>query len=265
VVTVRIYSGPAATGTPVQTLTDTTVSTGTFSVAAQPLANGQYTAQAEQRDSAGNSGLSNTRTFTVQGTTLPANLVGLWHMDETSGTTMFDSSGKSNHGTATSVIFGRPGKLGLAYEFRSASIVKSNASLNPGAKDFSVSMWVNFKNPPPSDSMDIIRKGFSGTSGGDFKFEIHPAGNMRCYVKDGSGNSVSVASSGDLSDETWHHVECRRTGSTFRVVIDNGRTTYSKSASLGSISNNQTLNIGAKNASEDHFLGLMDEAMMTIG
>jgi hypothetical protein len=70
-VTVRIYSGASASGTPVQTLTATR-SGGSWSATASQLADGTYTAQAEQRDTAGNVGRSATRTFAVKaGVTAP--------------------------------------------------------------------------------------------------------------------------------------------------------------------------------------------------
>ena len=58
-VTVNIYAGTAATGSPVQTLT-TSVNpvNGAFSVIPATLFQGQYTLQASQGDSAGNTGLS---------------------------------------------------------------------------------------------------------------------------------------------------------------------------------------------------------------
>jgi hypothetical protein len=62
-VTVRIYGGAAATGTPVQTRT-ATASGATWTTTATTLAEGQYTAQATQSDSV-NTGTSAARTFTV--------------------------------------------------------------------------------------------------------------------------------------------------------------------------------------------------------
>ena len=73
-VTLRIWSGSAATGTPVQTRT-ATQSAGSWSVAASPaLAPGTYTARAEQTDGAGNTGQSAAVTFTADApdTTPPA-------------------------------------------------------------------------------------------------------------------------------------------------------------------------------------------------
>lgn len=70
-VTVKIFPGAAATGDPVRTLS-ATVTAGSYSAsvpAGSPLADGTYTARAEQADDAGNTGLaSNLITFRVDGT-----------------------------------------------------------------------------------------------------------------------------------------------------------------------------------------------------
>jgi peptidoglycan/xylan/chitin deacetylase (PgdA/CDA1 family) len=65
-VTVKLYVGSAASGTPVQTLTATRGADNSYSVTAAHLDPGTYTAQAEQRDGAGNTGLSAPSTFAVK-------------------------------------------------------------------------------------------------------------------------------------------------------------------------------------------------------
>lgn len=67
-VSVRIYAGSAATGTPVQTLAATRQSGGAYGVAATALTSGAYTAQTTQTDTAGNTGQSAAVTFTVDAT-----------------------------------------------------------------------------------------------------------------------------------------------------------------------------------------------------
>ena len=63
-VTVRIYAGSTATGSPVQTLTPTRSATS-WSAAAATLTSGTYTATASQSDASGNTGTSAPHTFTV--------------------------------------------------------------------------------------------------------------------------------------------------------------------------------------------------------
>ncbi|HUO72581.1 MAG TPA: Ig-like domain-containing protein [Solirubrobacteraceae bacterium] len=65
-ITVKVYGGSSASGSAVQTLS-ATASAGGWSVApSSALANGTYTVQAEQSDSAGNTGTSSANTFTVK-------------------------------------------------------------------------------------------------------------------------------------------------------------------------------------------------------
>ena len=64
-VTVKIYSGSTPTGTPVQTLTTTRTGSSWSAAASPALAEGIYTAQAEQGDFAGNTGQSSANTLTV--------------------------------------------------------------------------------------------------------------------------------------------------------------------------------------------------------
>jgi Bacterial Ig-like domain len=66
-VTVNIYSGSSATGTPVQTITPTR-SGATWTTTASTLTAGTYTAQATQTDTGGNTGTSTANTFTVDTT-----------------------------------------------------------------------------------------------------------------------------------------------------------------------------------------------------
>jgi hypothetical protein len=68
-VTLNVYSGSAATGTPVLTRS-VTRSGATWSTSVTTLGEGTYTAVATQADSAGNTGTSATRTFTID-TTAP--------------------------------------------------------------------------------------------------------------------------------------------------------------------------------------------------
>jgi hypothetical protein len=68
-VTVKVYSGGSPIGTPVRTLTATRQPDTSYAVDLSPqLADGTYTARAEQTDAAGNVGLSSANTFTVAGT-----------------------------------------------------------------------------------------------------------------------------------------------------------------------------------------------------
>lgn len=84
-ITVRIYSGAAASGTPVQTRTATAAGAA-WTTAATALAQGTYTAQASQSDSASNTGVSAASTFTIDTTAPTATDIAAFNAG-TAGTT----------------------------------------------------------------------------------------------------------------------------------------------------------------------------------
>jgi hypothetical protein len=68
-VTVKVYAARSSSGTPIETQTASRQPDGSWAAAASPsLADGTYTAQAEESDAAGNTGLSSSNSFTVDTT-----------------------------------------------------------------------------------------------------------------------------------------------------------------------------------------------------
>jgi hypothetical protein len=193
-----------------------------------------------------------------------ASVVSLWHMDETSGTTMHDSVGPNN-GTLTNVALGQPGFLNRAFGFNGASsIVKvpNNASLIPGASDFTVTVHVKFSTiPSPAiGDYDLIRRGLSSSSGGDWKIEILPRDNgttakASCHAS-GSVGSRTNTNGPNLADNAWHTIRCIKRASSLTLQVDG--VSYPKSATIGSITNTSQSTLGAKSTG-DWYGGLMDE------
>ncbi len=64
-VTVKVYSGSSASGTPVETLPVTALGSAWTALSMSTLSEGTYTAQAEQSDTAANLGKSSASTFKV--------------------------------------------------------------------------------------------------------------------------------------------------------------------------------------------------------
>jgi hypothetical protein len=76
-VSLSIYSGPSASGTPVQTLSGSVGLDGSYSVTPAALANGKYTAVAQQNDPAGSLNTSSPVTFTVANPSSTVSLASL--------------------------------------------------------------------------------------------------------------------------------------------------------------------------------------------
>jgi len=190
-------------------------------------------------------------------------LAALWHMDETSGTTMQDSVG--NHtGTLHSVTLGQPGYLGTAFGFNGSSSyvsVPSASDLNPGTSTLTVTIHLKTTSAPATPDWDLIRKGKFTSVGGEFKMEYQPSGQASCGFN-GSSSYSELTAGPPINDGKWHTVQCVKTSSAIKVVVDG--QAFSQSATIGSIANTDPVVIGAHPGSE-FFNGSLDEASIQIG
>jgi hypothetical protein len=194
---------------------------------------------------------------------------GLWHFDEKSGTVAHDSSGHGHDGTIFSpTTLGQPGFLGTSFGFgpdRARVEVKSAADLNPGSADFAFTAHVNLTSAPGrNQTYDVVRKGLSFTSTGEFKLEIIPGGRAQCEAKD-SARRIGIVKgpSINLADGKWHTVGCRLVGSTWSVIVDS--RVISKAVPFGTITNSKSISIGGKYGDEDGVQGRVDEVSLSIG
>ncbi len=104
-VTVRLYAGPLASGSPLQTLsTSRNAGTGAWSVTAAALPDGVYTVRAAQDDAAGNTGLSSSVTFTVDGTAPAPTITAPTAGQRTDGTPQLSGAAGNASGDAGDVI-----------------------------------------------------------------------------------------------------------------------------------------------------------------
>lgn len=179
-----------------------------------------------------------------------------------------DSSGGGHDGIIQGpVVFGLPGQDGTSYSFerRGAWIqVASAASLNPEEHDFLLSAWVSLdESPGRGETYDVLRKGISFTSPGEFKLEVLPLGRVRCTAKDQYQRVVTATSGADrVLDGDWHKVGCARTGSMWSVLVDDSITP--ELVALGSVANTVAMSIGSKYGFEDRPAGRVDDVKLVI-
>jgi Concanavalin A-like lectin/glucanases superfamily len=202
------------------------------------------------------------------GTALGASPTALWHMDEKSGSVAKDATGHGYDGAIQNIKLGVAGVSGTAFEFNGTSsriLVKDAPGLRAGDKDFVVTASVAFTTKP-SDDYDLIRKGLSSSSGGDWKMEILPTSKGSqafCYWK-GSKGSLGKSGGPNLADGRYHKITCEKHATTVVLVVDGVR--YSVTKTIGRIDNTAQLSIGAKAGSGgDWYKGRMDEVSLTIG
>lgn len=190
-------------------------------------------------------------------------VVGLWHMDETSGTTMTDSSGNGNDGTLHNVTLGNTGCSNKSYTFNGTSSyveVPDAPSLNPGPASITISFCLKTVNLPTSGDYDLVRKG--DYTAGDYKVELLQSGQINCEFQGSSGLVIADGGSG-LNNGTWHHIECIKTDSQVQLVIDSV-VTATTIGTAGSISTTYPVEIGA-HPGGDWYKGRLDEVSIAIG
>ncbi len=192
--------------------------------------------------------------------------VALWHMNESSGRSMVDSSGDDNDGKLSHVKRVAPGfkGKGRAYRFNgrnSRVIVRNDRSLNPRSRNIRIKVQVKF-NVKPSASVhdyDLVRK---QSGGGTYKVEIRRSGKAFCKFRGTSGN-VAITAGPDLSDHRWHTIVCEKARSTVTLTVDG--EPFEEHGTIGSIFNSEVLVLGAKETPADWYKGIMDEVRIVFG
>jgi concanavalin A-like lectin/glucanase superfamily protein len=222
----------------------------------------------------GRSGLVVAVVAGVVGLPAPAQAatVALWHMDEPSGTTMADSAG-TNAGTLHNVTTGVAGESRTAYRFDGTDSyvsVPSSSTLNPGTAPITFTAYVRYTTAPPTGSTmdyDVLRKGTASDSAQFYKLEIRSDNRAVCrFVGSKTSSSGLLIHTGPrLNDGRWHSLTCKKTSSRIKLIVDG--TTYSKTGTVGSISNSGLLTLGAKPGSpySDYYKGDLDEVSVAIG
>ena len=185
----------------------------------------------------------------------------VWHMDETSGGTMTDSTG-SHPGTLHSVTLGEPGVSGKAYGFNRSYVAIPNAKdLNAYNRDVHIAFSMKTTTVPLVPDYDLFRKGEAGaTPNYEYKVEMQPDGSVTCYFK-GTLASVTATSRPGLQDGQWHDIRCEKTSSSVVLTVDGVKTTKTKA--IGSIYNGLDMIVGAY-PNGDYYQGVMDEVSFTI-
>ncbi len=213
-------------------------------------------------NTAGSSSATSDATAVVQAATVTP-FVALWHMDETSGTVMYDSAG-SHNGMLHSILLGLPGFSGTAYGLNGTSSyvsVPSSSDLNPGSANLTVTIHLKTTTAPSSPDWDLIRKGVYTSSGGEFKMEYQPGGQASCGFN-GSSSYAELQAGPALDDGNWHTVQCVKTASAIQVVVDG--VIYSKAATIGTIANTDPVVVGSHAGTAEFFNGSLDEASYQI-
>jgi len=196
-----------------------------------------------------------------------SSVVGLWHLDETSGTTAFDSSGNGNNGAISGpVTLGVPGHLNTAYSFvpKSTVIVPNASDLVPGTAKITISYWLKTTTLPCCNGIDydMFTKGDHSSKGGQIKIEVQENGQASCMFR-GSGGGKQLQAGPNVVDGQWHQVTCVRNGTQIVETVDGA--SFSVTKATGAITVSDPIRLGSHKGGGDWYKGVLDEVTYSIG
>src|SRR4030095_14640431 len=181
--------------------------------------------------------------------TEPANLKGYWKCDETSGTTLADSSGNSKHLTITGAIntnywLGESGQQGRCFRTDGvAGYASRNDAVIPSLDNTNFTLFALFKGDTDFNVQGALAISNSSTANdraqiGEFSTTSQAFGRAR-------GHSTVMASGfsgGTAFDGSWHSVAFRRNATAFELFVDGIRVaTTTATLATGSTCNRTSL------------------------
>jgi len=197
-----------------------------------------------------------------------SHLVGLWHLDETSGN-FVDSSNSGNNLTPTSVTQGSSGQLANAATFNGSAYATTNinpANLSIGTQSWTMSSWVYCSAIPSSSAFYMSRYGDAGNDV-SILWINSGTGYPTIYIRDSAGNIGTYTGTSNVCDSRWHLVTgvLDRTSQLVKLYQDGVLVgTPVTAASIGAITDTaKTFTLGATyqyGTWASYFTGSLDEA-----
>jgi len=194
--------------------------------------------------------------YTILTMSEPATPVAHWALDETSGTTAFDSAGSHDmtiYGGAAWVI----GQINGALEFDGVNDygVSNSVCADIAGGSFSIAAWIKSETVNPADQFIIA---LNTHDGGNRILMGTQAGSSTLSVAGGSWHDTGVT----VIDGSWHHVAyvVNNTSNTFTVYVD-GSDVLSLPSGVPAAADDK-LSLGQEydgGSTGDFYLGLMDD------
>ena len=195
---------------------------------------------------------------------LNQNPILYYRFQETAGTSVTDSSGNSNTGTATSTGITRQQgpPTGEATDFSYlfdgvdgfVTTPTTSASLSQTFTSLTVECWIRVPFLPASEQT-IFGKG-NGPGNDHFQLALTPEGRVKFWFSDNTSLKLAFSDS-VIVPNTWSHVMAVWDGST-NVLYFNGNAGTSVANVVAPSTSNQDIQVGAYNAS-GRFNGFIDE------
>jgi len=168
-----------------------------------------------------------------------SNYLDVLHLDEATGTTIFDSTVNGNNGTKvsqSSPLATASGEIGGAQAFNGTSdFIALPPAMTGGLTVFSVSFWTNStdlgNNGTYWNRPQFVGDSTYGGSSGDFGVNTN-SGNLGIWSGLNGGSDNSLVSGNYISDNTWHRIDAVNNGSSIELYLDGADTGQTLSSGL---------------------------------
>lgn len=142
---------------------------------------------------------------------------------------------------------------------------ESSPDLNPGTKPLRYGAGVLLSPAETSSGENIMQKGYS-TGGGQYKLQVDGvSGKPSCGF--GADTVYLARSRVSVADGNWHSLECRRTGPTLSILVDDVLQAGVPVPVDAGVDTSAPLTVGGKGVgvNNDQFHGTLDDVWVHIG
>jgi hypothetical protein len=176
------------------------------------------------------------------------NPTGVWdsnfqevlHLDESSGTTLFDSTSNGNNGTKVSATSPAPTSSGQIAGAQSFNGTSDYAVLPPamtnGVTTFSVSFWTQTTDTGSNGTYwnqpQFVGDASNGSSSGDFGL-VTNSGDLGMWSGLNSGGDEALVTNSVINDNNWHHIAAVNDGTFIWLYLDGQYTNQNLASGLG--------------------------------
>lgn len=210
-------------------------------------------------------GGATTTTSTIPGTTtttLPStDEAGIWHFNENSGATAYDSSGNGNDGVISGAQWttGRNGSALLFDGVDDYVDVGNNPSVNI-VDELTIELWVKFTSLPTTSYERLIEKGVWTEDDSRCSYRLlRGMGSKDVGFEMCTDSSYYYGWMGELEINQWYHLVGTYKSGEMRTYVD-GSLIEEKTDATGSIQQTpDPLAIGANSGHAENLHGILDE------